>query len=435
MKLTEFINKHLATRISLYLLLATVPVLIISVLIISAIAASTTETNIVITSAAIISISAAIIIFILILFIIKNTVINPLNQIKSAVDDLANGSFDFQNTYTKNDEIGKILDFLSVTTVNFKKLSEAMSENISNLATSSAAMEDISNKMSTMSQDQAAFMEETSASLEETRASMEQIANQTETQYQNVDKNAERMGKMAEEARISYDEAVRVNQQMEKTAHEARDGEKDLNRMVEEMSNIKQSTSKIAEIIKIISDISEQVNLLSLNAAIEAARAGEHGRGFAVVADEISKLADETASSAKTISALVLEGDAQVDSGTEIVNKTAGAFHHIIEAIETATISMTKFSDTLQSVSELSSEARGRTDNIKQISNDISVAAREQMSTTQDISASIEKVNESSQELVTFADAIQKSAEEIKGISNILQDSTNMRKSGDISNR
>ena len=71
------------------------------------------------------------------------------------------------------------------------------------------------------------------------------------------------------------------------------------------ITNITESSQQVTDIISIIDDISDKINLLSLNAAIEAARAGEAGRGFAVVADEISKLADQTAASINDIDSLI----------------------------------------------------------------------------------------------------------------------------------
>ena len=359
----------------------------------------------------------AMIMFAVLYRLILRIIIIPITRAKKIANSISSGDLTVIVKGAGEDEVGVMMAAMADILSTQRGIISTMSEHIRRLGNSSEEMAVISSRMSKMSQDQAAAMEETSAALEETLASMEQIAGRSLAQYQSVDQNAAEMTRMSTEAENSYNEAVTVDNLMTGTAENARRGEEDLNRMVSEMQNIKESTSKIEEIIKIISDISEQVNLLSLNAAIEAARAGEHGRGFAVVADEISKLAEETAQSAKTITQLVTEGNTQVDSGTAIVNRTAQTFQKIIESIESMRGTISRFSKTLQLLAETASEARGKTDSIKKISSEISMSTKEQMTTNKEMSATVERVNSDSQELVNYADTILRTSQEIGELS------------------
>ena len=128
------------------------------------------------------------------------------------------------------------------------------------------------------SQSLASGASQQAASLEETSASTEEITSITR-------KNADHALQVAGLMQQSADGAVAVNQS--------------LDRMVEQMREIGNSSNKIARIIKVIDEIAFQTNILALNAAVEAARAGEAGLGFAVVADEVRNLAQRCAQAAR----------------------------------------------------------------------------------------------------------------------------------------
>ncbi len=358
-----------------------------------------------------------ILISILVRIALNKLIIKPVKQAEIMTSQLKDGDLTISTDFKTNDEIGILIQSVGEIINSFKEIFISLKLNIYELGESSTKMSTVSKNLAEMSQDQASAVEESSAALQETIDSMDQIAVTASTVYQNVDKNASKMSDMASEAKSSFIEATDVSNLMIKTAADASQGQQDLNDMVVEMQKIKNSTSKIAEIISIISDISDQVNLLSLNAAIEAARAGEHGRGFAVVADEISKLADQTSESAKTITSLVNDGNKQVDLGTKIVDRTASTFRLIIQNIELVKNSMSKFSETLKRLADMASDARGRTDNIKKLANEISNATNEQKTSTREVSSTVEKINESSQQLASFAETISQSSEEINTIS------------------
>jgi methyl-accepting chemotaxis protein len=94
---------------------------------------------------------------------------------------------------------------------------------------------------------------------------------------------------------------------------------------------LKDETSRIAEISRTINDIADMTALLALNASIESARAGEHGRGFSVVADEISKLADDSMSSAKEISDIIRMSVMRIIEASDQIIETSEILGDIIK--------------------------------------------------------------------------------------------------------
>lgn len=125
-----------------------------------------------------------------------------------------------------------------------------------------------------------------------------------------------------------------------RTQQEAADGSRLLRQSRDAILEIQKSSQDVHEIIRTISDIASQTNLLAFNAAIEAARAGQHGLGFSVVADEVRKLAEKSALAAREISKLITQTIARVDDGGRMSAQVEEAFSQIMNSVTSTTESI-----------------------------------------------------------------------------------------------
>ncbi|HOV10044.1 MAG TPA: methyl-accepting chemotaxis protein [Spirochaetota bacterium] len=223
----------------------------------------------------------------------------------------------------------------------------------------------------------------------------------------------ELMEKLKDDTAIVSDFAFKALEAAKNTTNQASNGQKFMKDTIDGMNNIDESTQRIADMVRFIGDISDQVNLLALNASIEAARAGEHGRGFAVVAEEISKLADETAASAKRITEFVQLGLSEVKRGRELVDMTGEALDNIIRYIEETTELVKRITDAAKRQLNSSEEVLGATKKVTVMAESISSSTKEQLLTNQEMANTIEQINQITQNTAAASEEVASSAEEI----------------------
>jgi methyl-accepting chemotaxis protein len=163
------------------------------------------------------------------------------------------------------------------------------------------------------------------------------LSQRTEEQASSLEETASSMQEMTSTVRQNADNAGQANQLAVAARDQAEKGGEVVSRAVRAMTEINDSSKRIADIIGVIDEIAFQTNLLALNAAVEAARAGEQGRGFAVVASEVRNLAGRSATAAKEIKGLIKDSMRKVEEGSTLVTQSGATLEQIVAAVKKVT--------------------------------------------------------------------------------------------------
>ncbi len=351
----------------------------------------------------------SIVIGIVSVIIIIRVVIMPLKKLAGAVDQIATGDLTVDDVVVKSkDEVATIATSFNVMKSSLRELISVANQNAEQLSVISRELTTSTAQVSSTSTTVASSIEQitestqgssqiaidTSVAMDETAFGIQNIAESTQT----VHNEAQNTQAVASKGLVTIADAKEQMQDIYSSTKLT----------TELISKLIAHSEQIQSISNVITDITDQTNLLALNAAIEAARAGEHGKGFAVVADEVRKLAEQSKSSAnlivnltseilhetKNVEGAVAESLQRVEAGVKVIEVAGDSFNQITGAVENMTMRIADASAVTEqisaateevsaSVSELASNVSGVAGNTEEIAQQIG----EQVASIQEINA------------------------------------------------
>jgi methyl-accepting chemotaxis protein len=293
-------------------------------------------------------------------------------RIQSAIDvarGIAGGRLDLPITDRSGDEIGQLNSAFAAMQ---QKLREMIREILSSSEGLVAAARDIaatSNELSSAAQEQSQSASSMAATVEQLTVSISHVASSA-SEAREISADS---GQQSQEGGAVIQQTLESMGQIAGTVETSSDQVAELGRQIEQITSI----------VNVITAISEQTNLLALNAAIEAARAGEQGRGFAVVADEVRLLAQRTGKSTQEI------GD--------MIQKIQSSAH---EAVSKMQVGVEQVNDGLrlaQTANQAIEHIRGGSGRIISAVDQISMALQEQSVASQDVARNVERIAQMAQ--------------------------------------
>lgn len=267
------------------------------------------------------------------LYFLINRSLAPIQGVSQLLSGVAQGDFSRTIELESANEVGTIARSANMMIAQVSGTIDHVKSAATSLATSSQELTSTSASLGKNSVEQVEKLRQVWDGLDRMFASISDLSDFITDEFKDISVAAEAVNRLEGNASLISQNMTAAKAREENSIHTARQGVAQVETATAVIQRIVESSNRIAGMVTIIDDISDQINLLSLNASIEAARAGDAGRGFAVVAEQIGRLAERTSVQVKEIHGMSGEIESNVRDGSTVVGDISKGISRIMEDI------------------------------------------------------------------------------------------------------